>query len=339
MSDSPNAVSDVIPRTYWNTTPIARLAGSVLFVAVCLYIGSALFQAVAPEIGGVLGWMSNFLLIIGGGLACHVPWPQSGDSSARERSAFPLPSVFRDRDWRSLFRGDIQIYQGNRDQNNVMATPRFPDHRQLPSHERPSGDLLAPAFWWGTLLLMLIGGGLVGLWGVDLSPPLPPASLSLWAVGVITVAIVLVHELIHAVVAAWYGSTVAIGISLPVKAYMRPSNVVLTRRQRLLIGLAPGVSLTLFGAICVLLGSGWLLTIGGMLLLVNTGSSGDAIRAWRVLTAPPGSLWYNSPEGTRSDRYDPVSPSSPSLAGRLQQRVFQMTEWLKLPTDRDGDIE
>jgi hypothetical protein len=180
------------------------------------------------------------------------------------------------------------------------------EDRQLgePIEWRPSRDTLR---MWGLLSLPMLLGGVV-FYGLVASRGNPPSGgtvepLVLLAIAVISVAVMIVHELVHgAVIAVFgarprFGATLIGGSVLGTAFYTTAPGHVFTRRQYLAVTLAPTVLLSVAGI------PACLLPFGNMLWLPFaihfTGCVGDLGIARLTYRQPAGTGCEDLRDGVR----------------------------------------
>lgn len=317
-----NAVS---LKTVWNRDPTVRLGGTTIGAAFGLSLISSLLSGIIPS------WVALDLI---GSLAALVMWFGVGvlfhgliSYTAEYGSTTQRGSLTRWSRWLALWQCEKRLILGIRDRMRVTASPVFPMHTRHRASQLQSvtSHRLVSIAWSGILLVYVVNGilwlshnGLVAPVpaGLIVSPPLQ--TILLWMVG-----ITLIHELLHALPAAWYGCTVSIGVRLPSSAFTRSSNAVLTRGQRLVVVLTPFVVLSLGGLALAVWGTGWISHLGLLILLVTvSGSSSDVLTAWRLGLLPRGSLVYHGPSGEGTTIFEPTDASS-SILRAIQAYIYR----------------
>lgn len=146
------------------------------------------------------------------------------------------------------------------------------------------------------------------------------------------VGIVVVHEGLHAIVAAAYGADVSFGTRF-LSPETRFDNTVFSRRELVLVLAAPSLVITLV-AVALALSSSWLLmAVGIIVLLFHTSMlGGDLYRVMRGLSEPPGTKYHLSPE-VGEIKYYPTATDSPaqSVLARADTVIARATAPLKIP--------
>jgi hypothetical protein len=213
----------------------------------------------------------------------------------------------------------------------------FPPQRPAgyqPGREMATGSMakrLALAFIWIVPLLWVslqFWIAITALWGT------PFVGDFNWGLLVgVTVAVTLLHEAIHAVVAVFYGCGVSAGVVLPLGAYIRPSGGFLSRRARILTSLAPLIVINLGAGLVLFHADGWLVTVAFLALITNTLGAVDDIRSvWYLLKVPSKRLYYSSPDRDRPLLvYDHLSQrNTVSLLKRCEETIMWLTTPLKI---------
>ncbi|WP_254543389.1 DUF3267 domain-containing protein [Halomarina pelagica] len=109
------------------------------------------------------------------------------------------------------------------------------------------------------------------------------------------VATIVVHEGVHAIAARALGYRVAFGVDrrLP-GVYAAAFGQIVTRRDQVLIALAPLVVVDALAVALLALGDGPLVGVGFVAFVVNTaGAVGDLYVTWRAAGLPRGSVFYD----------------------------------------------
>lgn len=174
------------------------------------------------------------------------------------------------------------------------SPPQLPGYRQV-SHEKIDigklsviGLILIPV-WTVTLMasLALLGGRT----SFETAVSLPALFLVITG----TVAVILIHEVIHGAVAALLGAKPSFGIG-PGFAYTTFLDPM-SRTRYLLVGLSPLVVITATVLAIALIWpglAGWMMFLG----IVNaSGAIGDLWMTWRILRAPRNALFYDLADG------------------------------------------
>jgi len=113
------------------------------------------------------------------------------------------------------------------------------------------------------------------------------------------------HELLHALVARWFGLQTRFDIEYNHPLDWTPAIVTYgefqSRSQSLAITLAPLVVLTPLGVVVIVTSQNlWVIASGTVIALANSaGSVGDLASAWVVCHLPEGELLYHDREGRR----------------------------------------
>ena len=144
---------------------------------------------------------------------------------------------------------------------------------------------IATVVGFSELMRALRGGGpveyTVGLRGIGV-------------VAVLSVATIVVHELVHGLVYHLLGYRVRYGLALNMgAAYAAAFGQFQTRRDNLLVGLAPLVVFTV--VLTPLLAGPLPVALAAFLVLVvnTSGAIGDLYLSWRLLRMPEGALLYD----------------------------------------------
>jgi hypothetical protein len=213
----------------------------------------------------------------------------------------------------------------------------FPPQRPAgyqPAREMATGSMakrLALAFIWVVPLLWVslqFWIAITTLWGTPFVGDLD------WVLFVgVTIAVTLLHEAIHALVAVFYSCGVSTGVVLPWAAYIRPSGGFLSRQVRILISLAPLVVISLGAGLVLFNADGWLATVAFLALVTNTLGAVDDIRSvWYLLKVPSKRLYYSPPDRDRPLLvYDHLSQrNTASLLKRGEELMKRLTIPLKI---------
>jgi hypothetical protein len=228
----------------WNANPVIRF-GVILIVLGFVWSLVAPSEPTSLAIAIVDTFFSWLGLIGFVSLATELIKRADWETD-REKSRFS---------WLPRRRFETRVLGG---EQRSTSPPQRPAGYQ-PGREMATGSMakrLALAFIWVVPLLLVslqLWIAITALWGTPFVGDFDWVLL----VGV-TVAVTLLHEAIHALVAVFYGCGISTGVVLPWAAYIRPSGAFLSRRARILISLAPlvvislGAGLVLFNAASVL---------------------------------------------------------------------------------------
>jgi hypothetical protein len=318
-------------KTYWNDTPRARLAGSLFVIALCLSLVSPLVELVVPGLDTVFDIIELVMVIIAGGVGCPLVTREIRAARARERpdSDHMVTGRQPHAQWTLPRIDDVVIHRGTRDQQGTTHAPTLSGYSAVHAAGR-SDSAFVSAMYWTVVLSMAMYVSIGAIQGPDIaaSPPLPAAMTVWWLFGAMVIVLV-GHRSLRAALAAWFGSTVAVGVVFPFIPSARLRNVVLTRWQSIAIELGPGVVLSLVGVLWISIGSESLFTAGLLVLVASVPVATAAVLLnWRLLIAPVGSRVYIAPDGAMQ-RYVQI-PTSPSIAARLEEHVLRASDWLKL---------
>lgn len=121
------------------------------------------------------------------------------------------------------------------------------------------------------------------------------------------VVVTAVHELVHGVAYRLLGYDVTYGTALHLGAfYVAAFDQFQTRRDSLLVALAPLVTLTLAVVPLLAAPAPRVAAAAYVAVVFNAaGSAGDLYLAWRLLQDPPGTLYYDA-DARRSWVYEPA---------------------------------
>ncbi|EMA48979.1 DUF3267 domain-containing protein [Halococcus thailandensis] len=306
------------PIAVWNASPALR------FGVVLLLLDFA-WSSIAPSESGLLA-VSVITTLFGGLSAIGIACVFTGVVEQVEWNTTEKTSRL---DWLPRLRFETRVFGSQQ-----LA---FPPDRPIgfqPPREISSGSMakrLLIAFIWMLPLLWILPQfwqGMTVLWGT------PSIGELDWLLFVkISVAVTLLHEAIHALVAVHYGCGISTGVILPLAAYIRPSGAFLSRRKRILITLAPTVVITPIFVPVLFHANGWLVTVAFYGLLFNTVGAVDDLRSvWYLLKVPSSRLYYTS-----ADRDDPMlvydrfsQPNSVTLLERCEAVVLRLTDPLKI---------
>lgn len=307
------------PIAVWNASPTLRFG-------VVLVLLDFVWSSIAPSESGLLA-VRGITTLFGGlsaiGFACVL----TGVVEQAEWNATEKTSRL---DWFPRLRFETRVFGS---QQSAFPPDRPTGFR--PPREISSGSMakrLVIGFIWMLPLLWILPQfwrGMTVLWG---TPSIEPTPDWLLLVGVVVVGTIL-HEAIHALVAAHYGCGISTGVILPLAAYIRPSGAFLSRRKRILIGLAPTVVITLLFVPVLFHADGWLVTAAFWVLLSNTVGAVDDFRSvWHLLKEPSSRLYYASPDRDHPTLvYDRFSqPNSVTLLERCEAVVLRLTDPLKI---------
>lgn len=144
-----------------------------------------------------------------------------------------------------------------------------------------------------------VAGGVL-LLGVRAGPSVQSGGVSsvvgVVASGVVTIGVtVVVHELVHAAVGTVLGYRVRVGVAVePLSFYTVAPDQYWTRRDLLVAAVAPLALIDLV-AVAVILGApGWVAVPAVLALMTNSvGAAADLLVVGRVVTAPPGTRFYD----------------------------------------------
>lgn len=222
------------------------------------------------------------------------------------------------------------LWSGEQESNSNPQRPTDYQSGQEMS-AKPVGEWYMAVFLWTLLLLWLLWiywRVTTTFWG---TPTLgEPGWMLIIAV---MIAVTVVHEAFHALVAARYGCSISAGVVVPFVAFIRPSGTFLSRNERICIAIAPTIAISIITSLLIFHAEGWIVTAAFWALLLNTAGAGsDFHNIWRFLKAPNNRLYYIS-----SDRdspplvYDHVSQSdSATILERVVTSVKTLTESLKV---------
>jgi hypothetical protein len=300
----------------WNTNPVVRF-GVVLVVLGFVWSLVAPSEPTSLAIAIVDTSFSGLGLIGFVSLATELV-KRADWGTDREKSRFS---------WLPRPRFETRVLGGGQ---RSAFPPKRPAGYQ-PGREMATGSMvkrLALAFIWAVPLLLIslrFWTAITALWGTPFVGDFDWALLV-----VVTVAVTLLHEAIHALVAVFYGCGVSAGVVLPWAAYIRPSGGFLSRRTRILISLAPLVVINLGAGLILFHADGWLVTVAFLALLTNTFGAVDDIRSvWYLLKVPSKRLYYSSPDRDRPLLvYDHLSQRN---TAPLLKRCEETMMWLTIP--------
>ncbi|MFC4549064.1 MULTISPECIES: DUF3267 domain-containing protein [Halorussus] len=156
-----------------------------------------------------------------------------------------------------------------------------------------------PGLWLsvGLLVLFVLSVAGFGELMAAIRGGAPEYTVGLTGIGVaaaLSVATVVVHELVHGLAYHLLGYRVKYGIALNMgAAYAAAFGQFQTRQDNLVVGLAPLLAFTL--ALTPLLAAPLPVALAAFLaLVVNTsGATGDLYLTWRLLRMPEGTLLYD----------------------------------------------
>lgn len=176
--------------------------------------------------------------------------------------------------------------------------------------------------WWGAITLLV---------GIILYRPAPsPLTLEgvvfLSFVAAVLVGMILAHEGLHGLVARIYGADVSFGLA-GTGPYTQYVDVVLSRRQNILILGAPLLVLTPASIAATLFADGLIVYAGVTVLLFNTAMScGDLYQIGQKLHLAPGTRVYYPTDGPIHIYY-PEDQSQKALLARIDTAI----EWVAAP--------
>jgi hypothetical protein len=147
--------------------------------------------------------------------------------------------------------------------------------------------------------VVLMGGGIAALLarlhGLPNGFAITLSGIDLLIAVAAMLAIVVVHELIHALTAWGLGYRITFGFKWSLLApYVAAFHQFIPRRHNLLIALAPLIVLTALLLPLLTASASWALIVAFMGLVVNTaGAVGDLYLTWRLLRLPRRTLLYD----------------------------------------------
>jgi hypothetical protein len=306
------------PIAVWNASPAIRF-GAVLFVL------SIIWSLLVPTESVPLTVTVLDTLFSGLFLLAHVSFfiglleQRNGNGNETPQSR-PRPGL----------RFETCLWSGK--QESVSHPQRPTDYR--PAQEMSAGSMskrYVTVFIWMFPLLWLLWvywRVMTTFWGT------PAISEPGWLliIGVI-IAVSVVHEAFHALVAALYGCQISAGVVVPFAAFIRPSGTFLFRNERICIGIAPTIAITIITSLLIFHVEGWIVTAAFWALLLNTAGAGsDFYNIWKLLKVPSKRLYYVFPDCDPPTLvYDHVSQSdSTTFLERIIINVKILTDSLKV---------
>jgi hypothetical protein len=186
--------------------------------------------------------------------------------------------------------------------------------------------------WWIAFSLLFA----IILWRPAPSPLTLEGVALLGFVGAIIVGMVLIHEGLHGLAARIHGADVSFGLSAS-GPYTEYTNVVLSRRENILILAAPLLVLTPVSVAAALLANGLLVYAGVTVLLFNTACScGDLYQIGYRLYCPPRSQVYFPSDGP-PHLYALENQSQQSLLSRLDTSIAWVGALFTIPPLRSEE--
>jgi hypothetical protein len=180
--------------------------------------------------------------------------------------------------------------------------------------------------WWSVLSLLFA----IILWRPAPSPFTLEGVAAVGFVGVVFAAMVVAHEGLHALVARIYGADVSFGLAAS-GPYTEFRDVVLSRRQNILVLAAPLLVLTPASIATTLFANGLLLYAGIIVLLFNTTMAcGDVYQiGYKFYCAPGLQVYY--PSNGPPHLYYPEGQSRQSLLARLDTGITWLGALFTVP--------
>lgn len=196
------------------------------------------------------------------------------------------------------------------------------------------GKAISWGFSLGWIALSLIYG--IILWRPAPSPFTLEGFAMLAFGGAVFGGMIVIHEGLHGLVARVYGADVGFGWSA-FGPYTSFTNVVLTRRQSMMVHAAPLLVLTPISFAAALFANGLPVYIGIIVLLFNTiCSSGDLYQIGYRSYCPPESRVYHAGDGS-SHLYLPEDQSRRSLLSRLDTGITWVGALFTIPPLRSDE--
>lgn len=194
---------------------------------------------------------------------------------------------------------------------SILEDPLTIDHPDVPAppagYDEPYEFVAAPS-WFnlavGEIGMFLLAIGVFIPLGIEVIGVEPVVvafedafTLDNLAYGVMVAAVVgtvIVHEVIHALVARACGCTTSVSVNLRrIEANTEITDAFLSRSEDALVTLAPLVSLTVAGLFLLWAGPQWLALTALVVLIINAAGSGNDISvALRLRRFPAGTLTY-----------------------------------------------
>ncbi|WP_435179928.1 DUF3267 domain-containing protein [Halorussus sp. AFM4] len=179
------------------------------------------------------------------------------------------------------------------------ASPE-PGPPEPPEGYRESRQFSYPGLWLSLGSLVLFGAAVVGFGelmtvlrgGASVEYTVGPAGIGV--VAILSVATIVVHELVHGLVYRLLGYRVRYGVALNMgAAYAAAFGQFQTRRDNLVVALAPLVAFTV--VLTPLLAGPLPVALAAFLVLVvnTSGAIGDLYLSWRLLRMPEDALLYD----------------------------------------------
>jgi hypothetical protein len=300
-------------QAVWNSHPRLRLG---MLIMGMWGIAIPLIRSLPPGLHWVVSWSSIGVLSIGFGLATNA-----------------VVSIFCE--WRSIDLPDVDdewMESDSAEPDKQLPTSLGDGYEYLTTRSISVREMAGQALAWGLLLWWAALWGLVMivLWRPTPADPFGFEDISM-VIFVLSVlgGMMIVHEGLHGVAARYYGAEVSYGVNI-IGPYTQYTDVVLSRRQNVLIIALPLLVLTPLAAAATLFAEGLIVYVGVIVLLFNTVlSGGDVYQIGYRLYQSPGTVFSITANGEILV-YQPKNPQN-SLLAQVDTGIERVTEPLKLP--------